>query len=305
MLQDFLVPPNTLLQPQPPAFYRNVTGDHEQDNFLPGSTIRVWHNTESRSFSMHWHSAVEIILPIENQYTVVTTDTRYILNPGEVLVIPPGDLHELIAPSSGSRMIYLFDFSKISQVDGFSSILPFFTSAIHLSEHDTPSVYRNVLHLLLHMRDEYFGSSPLRELAFYSLVMELFVNIGREQLAVEETVSPAASKKYLDKFTMVFSYIDSHYTEDISLEQLAKLAGYSKFHFTRLFKQYADSTFYDYLCYKRIRVAEDLLSDPRIPITEIALQVGFSSISTFNRTFKKLKNCTPSEYRALYYKRKQ
>lgn len=117
------------------------------------------------------------------------------------------------------------------------------------------------------------------------------------------------SRKFLTIILKIFDknferlhldYIDSHYTEELTLDNIADFSGFSKYHFTRLFKQYTDSTFYDYLIYRRIKAAEELLANPELSITEIALQSGFSSISTFNRIFKQKKGCTPSEYRSLY-----
>lgn len=109
-----------------------------------------------------------------------------------------------------------------------------------------------------------------------------------------------SKKNICKKFNEVLDYIDSHYTEELTLDNIADFSGFSKYHFTRLFKQYTDSTFYDYLIYRRIKAAEELLANPELSITEIALQSGFSSISTFNRIFKQKKGCTPSEYRSLY-----
>ncbi len=93
-------------------------------------------------------------------------------------------------------------------------------------------------------------------------------------------------------------YIDIHYMEELNLEDIAESTGFSKYHFSRLFKQYTGFTFCDYLCHRRIKVAEELLARPDLSITEAALQAGFPSISTFNRLFKQYKNCTPSEYRS-------
>ena len=84
------------------------------------------------------------------------------------------------------------------------------------------------------------------------------------------------------------------------MEEAANIACFSKFYFTRLFKQYTNQTFYDYLSTKRIKAAEQMLIIPNLPITEISLKAGFSSLSSFNRTFKRLKGCSPSEYRSLY-----
>ena len=90
---------------------------------------------------------------------------------------------------------------------------------------------------------------------------------------------------------------------DISVEDAARTAGFSKFHFSRLFKQFTDQTFCGYLNQRRISAAETLLLNPRLSITDVALQSGFSSLSTFNRTFRTLKSCTPSEFKAYHQRR--
>ena len=77
------------------------------------------------------------------------------------------------------------------------------------------------------------------------------------------------------------------------------MAGYSKYHFSRLFSEYTKETFCDYLNLRRIKAAEELLLNDSLSVTEIAMQSGFSSIATFNRLFRSLKGCSPSEYRKL------
>ncbi len=98
----------------------------------------------------------------------------------------------------------------------------------------------------------------------------------------------------------VCSYINDHCVEDLSLEEVADLAGFSKYHFTRLFKNFTGMTFYKYLNQKRIAHAEKLLIDPDISITEVALHSGFNNLSTFIRMFKLVKGCTPTEFRSMY-----
>ena len=97
----------------------------------------------------------------------------------------------------------------------------------------------------------------------------------------------------------VCNYITDHCTENVTVEQLADLAGFSKFHFARLFKQFSNMSCYEYLTQKRIAHAEKLLIEPNLSITEVAMRSGFNSLSTFNRIFKAAKNCTPSEYKNL------
>jgi AraC-like DNA-binding protein len=151
------------------------------------------------------------------------------------------------------------------------------------------------------MRNEYFSKAEYGELTIYSLLLNLFVKLGYNHINTGNlfpNVRLYKQKEYVQKFNTLMDYIDEHYMEDLNLETIAKSIGFSKFHFSRLFKQYTNFTFCDYLCYRRIKVAEELLAEPDLSITEIALQAGFPSISTFNRLFKQRKNCTPSEYRS-------
>ena len=87
---------------------------------------------------------------------------------------------------------------------------------------------------------------------------------------------------------------------NITLDDLAKMAGYSKYHFSRIFKKYSRTTFISFLNHRRIKAAEMLLLDENISVTEAAMQVGFSSLTTFNRVFREIKGCTPTEFRKLY-----
>ena len=284
------------------TFHRVVEGDYERVDFVRGSNVRLWKNDLTRTYETHWHSAVEIISPITNIYTVNIHDKKYIINPGEIIVIPAGELHEVSAPESGERYICLFDLDCISRIKSFSSILPFFTSAIIINRTTAPSIVDKCLQIIDNLAEIYFTEEPMWELRMYAEILNFFAIIGQDRIENMITKPPKIGnrqKEYIEKFNSLFSYIDLHYAEDLTLEFAADYTGYSKFHFTRLFKQFSNTTFYDYLCYKRIKVAEELLINRSLSITDVAIRSGFPSISTFNRLFKKLKSCTPSEYREL------
>lgn len=284
---------------------RTVKDSCEVVDYQDDSTIRIWYNEQNISYEPHWHTAMEIIMPVDNHYDVIVNGYTYHILPGEIFIIPPGETHELIAPESGVRFIFLFDISSITQLKGFSGIQPMLNQPIHVTKTIYNQIYDDVYRLLIQMRNEYFGDHEFRELTIYAHIIEMFVLFGRNKLSSVDlfpNVRSYKQKEYLQRFNEVLDYIDLHYTEELSLDEVADFSGFSKYHFTRLFKQYTDSTFYDYLSFKRIKAAELLLTKPEMSITEIALQSGFSSISTFNRIFKQRKNCTPSQYRALYTK---
>ena len=282
---------------------RTVVDSFEKVNFQKDSSIRIWYNEQNHNYDKHWNNALEIIMPVENHYDVDASGQSYHLLPGEILIIPSGEMHALYAPETGKRFIFQFDVSGISQMKGYTSIQSLMTSGLHITKLSFPQIYGDIYQILIQIRNEYFSSNEFRELAIYSHLINLFVSIGRNHINDMDLFPNTKSHKqqeYLQKFNDVLDYIDSHYTEELTLDDIADFSGFSKYHFTRLFKQYTDSTFYDYLSFRRIKSAEELLAKPELSITEIALQSGFSSISTFNRIFKQKKGCTTSEYRSLY-----
>lgn len=283
-----------------------LNGVFEKVSFTDNSSILLHVNREYEDYPIHWHSAIEIIMPLENGYSVTMNKTQYSLKEGDILIIPPGELHELYAPPTGTRIIFMFDFTLVSSLKGFSSILPVITQPRLITRENSPDIYEEERKLLIGIKDEYKGGNTLWEASIYSMIIQMFVLIGRNHIdsgGLFPDVRANKQKEYIEKFNKIFEYIDKNYTEDISLETVADVAGFSKFHFSRLFKQFTDTSFYDYLNMRRIKAAENLLLDPSLPITEIALQSGFSSISTFNRVFKAFKKCTPSEFKDLYRSR--
>lgn len=282
---------------------RIFNGQQEVVSFLQNSTIRIWFNDQTASFPPHWHTAVEIIMPLDNIFTVNINQNEYNLNVDDILIIPSTCLHELIAPESGCRLIYLFDFSILSKLQGFSSIAPTLMEPVLITSQNAANIHESVYNLLLEIRDEYFSTNDFRELAIYSHLLTLLMHIGRNRNDSTMNESHARTYKQHENIAIlnsILDYIDNNYSERIALDMIADTAGFSKYHFNRLFKQYTGTTFYNYLCNKRIQVAMDLLAKQYYSITEIALHTGFESIATFNRTFKKFKNCTPSDYRKKY-----
>lgn len=267
------------------------------------STMRIWYNNVPVSYNEHWHNSLEIIMPIENDYTVSMNGKTIKVLPEEAILIPPREVHSLSAPETGSRFIFLFDLSPMSSLKGFAGIQSLLSQTIHVTKERYPKIYDDVMNILLQIRNEYFSETEYRELTIYALLMNMLVKFGYDFVSTEDlfpNVRLYKQREYVQKFNNLMDYIDAHYMEDLNLEDIASATGFSKYHFSRLFKQYTNYTFCDYLCYRRIKAAEELLAKAELSITEVALQSGFPSISTFNRLFKQQKSCTPSEYRTKH-----
>lgn len=281
---------------------REIAGTHEKTHrFEDNSSVFLWINNEPGGFPLHWHSTVEIIMPLQNPYTVTMNKSTYRLNENEILIIPPGELHELTPPPTGYRLVLLFDLSALNKFKGFTRLFSLFSLSSLITPDTMPDIYEKERELLIRVAEEYANGGDLAEPSILALLIQFFVLLARNNddavPASLPAMQPNKQREYIEKFNVVFDYIEHHYTEDITLEETAAQIGFSKFHFSRLFRQFTDTSFYDYLCARRIKAAETLLLDPNLPITEIALQSGFASISTFNRVFKKFKQCTPTEFK--------
>jgi AraC-like DNA-binding protein len=98
--------------------------------------------------------------------------------------------------------------------------------------------------------------------------------------------------------TKAKAYIEEHQTEELSLSQVARAAATSTFYFCKMFRRITGINFTDYLARVRIEKSKNLLLNPNLRVSEIAYEVGFQSLTHFNRVFKKLLGQSPTDYRA-------
>jgi len=92
-------------------------------------------------------------------------------------------------------------------------------------------------------------------------------------------------------------FIRQNQAEDLSLSKVAKAVNTSKFYFCKLFKKATGLNFTNYVSRVRVEKAKNLLLNPNLRISEIAYEVGFESLTHFNRVFKKITGESPTEYR--------
>lgn len=280
----------------------NLVGLHETVNYRKDMQIRLHNNDICENYPPHWHTPFELIMPTQSGYTVRCDDKEYVLQEGDIIIICPGIIHELFSPPEGVRIIFLVSLAQID-LQELDLVISMISPAILISPEKSPSIHGKIHQLMLEIKEEYFHNLPYTESFIYSKFLEILVLVGRYHAEIAQQNFEAKNNKqqeYMEKFLFICNYINEHYAEQLTLEEVASLAGFSKYHFTRLFKQYADTSFYKYLNQKRIAHAKHLLVDKKLSVLEIALQCGFSNLSSFLRMFKLLTGFTPTELRRMY-----
>src|SRR5215217_3967089 len=92
--------------------------------------------------------------------------------------------------------------------------------------------------------------------------------------------------------------IDARYSEPLDLDELARTANFSRYHFLRAFRAAFHATPHEYLTRKRVERAKELLAESELTVTEICFEVGFDSVGSFSTLFHKMVGWSPSIYPA-------
>lgn len=267
-----------------------------------GGSVRLYDNVEADDYPAHWNNAFEVIMPIENSYTVLVGDVRYDVLPDDILIIPPGSVHEIFAPEYGRRYIFMIDQGQVYAVEGLSAVQHCFYPCVHLRAEAEPDLLTELHSYFHHAIAEYCTTALFNASALQMWLGLMFTRIGR-YLLTQGGVGTEQPTSRQERAGAVFldacMYIAQHCTEKLTLEDVAAYCGYSKYHFARAFKSYTGISFYDFLLRQRLMLCEKMLGDMSLPITEVAFRCGFGSIASFNRVFKQHKQVTPSEYRRL------
>ncbi len=147
------------------------------------------------------------------------------------------------------------------------------------------------------LRDAYFSTTvvPAKQHEAVVKLLSIFAQhlsmLSNQVVVQHENAEPPV-------ITRAKEYIQEHQTENLRLGHVAKACNTSTFYFCKMFKKVTGINFTDYLSRVRIEKSKNLLLNPNLRVSEIAFEVGFQSLTHFNRVFKKILGQSPTEYRA-------
>lgn len=281
---------------------KNLSGEYETVEYENQRFVMLYNNTQTERYPVHWHNAIEMIMPLENDFIVQTCGKEFCVKEYEMIWIPPGELHTL-PPRAGRRIIFQCDNRVLAEAPALEVVRSVLAAPLHITPELDKTLHLRAKKCMLDIYSDYFSGSEVADVKIYVNLISMLVAVREYQMERTRISLDCAKDKmhqYSEKFNVVLKYIDKNYMYDITLDQLAEIAGYSKYHFSRIFKEFNSMSYLQYINLRRTRAAEALLLDASIPITEVAMRSGFSSLTTFNRIFKEIKHCTPSDYKRFY-----
>ncbi len=149
---------------------------------------------------------------------------------------------------------------------------------------------------LKRLEEAYFQTRVLSVEQYESMVRLLSI-FAQHLSALSNQLLTQEHNKEAPPVARARAYIGDHLTEELSLESVARVVNMSAFYFCKVFKKTTGLTFTEYIARLRIEKVKNLLLNPHVRISEAAYEVGFQSLSQFNRVFRKVTGESPSTYR--------
>lgn len=283
--------------------YENYQENKTHNEFeFPYNTYLCSIPLDFKEVPLHWHDDMELIY-IKKGQGLVTVDFRsYRVNEHTLVLILPGQLHSIDQYEDYSmeyeNIIFNPNMLIPRHVDSCSSdfIQPFLHGKITVPTIFTP-VYPYYMDVIapIDACDEICKTKPQGyELYVKSMLFQFFFILNNR---CRNLIRTPKDKKTLDKMRLVLKYIENHYSEKISIADIAAIAEFSESHFMRYFKETMNTSFIEYLKDYRLTIAARLLQGSESSILSIAEDVGFENLSYFNRSFKKKYGVTPGQFR--------
>lgn len=257
------------------------------------------------SGSSHSHSFYEFVY-IERGFALhLYNNVTTILSPGDLFALRPGDVHGYTSANHTHLYNCLFFsealeavWEEVMKLPGvhqvFDSNMPSIWKRIHL---DLPG--RNqAIEYLARMKWERINKGLGWELNLKSLLINFLVLFSRAYNDCYGPLNEGEGKHFKYVFNAL-AFIESSYDSDISVNDMAAASGLSVDYFSRQFKQYTGMSPVEYIKSFRMAKAMEMLKDQEKPVSDIAMDVGFSDPCYFTRQFRQTLGMSPSEYRRI------
>ncbi|PWJ39940.1 helix-turn-helix domain-containing protein [Sediminitomix flava] len=251
------------------------------------------------AFTPYWHFHPEL----ELTYIVKGKGLRFVgdhiapFQEGDLVLLGENLPHQWVSDGEDDEVeTYIFQFSKVvfSQIPEFKKLYQFLNSSERGIHFTNPSIE------LIGKIIQYESQNEFQQLLLFFDILNLSMNENYEILSSENGKGNQQIAKHSERITKVLDFVLEHMNREITLTEISDFTGMTSPAFCRWFKKSIGKSFVTYLNQLRVEKASTLLWEKDLPISQIAFETGFESLSNFNRSFLKYKGCSPREYRKQF-----
>lgn len=237
-------------------------------------------------------SSLEISYVLQGNYEVVTAHISQILKEKEMVVIAPNEIHMLRPVQDGIILTIHIDFSRMNASMAGKYKERFNTDVYHMQRNRKAYIHlRNKMgELVKELMDEH------QDLYHMNAIMMEILYITSSSVSFDLPLHTDHHANYMK----AIQYIDAHFSEDITLSQIAQQLSFSPSYASKLMKKYMGIPFVKYLAQVRIRASLESLLEGRESIEKIAFECGMPNSKAYTVAFKELYGILPSAYRKQF-----
>ena len=252
----------------------------------------------------HWHEEMEIIYITRGKGFVRLNDELVQIETGDIILIGKETIHYIQSDKDDILYFkslvfnlniiysYLGDACQVELVDPLMNN-KFEIKSVLKKENKR---YSQFLKIYLNIIEVYCK----KEKYFYIKIKGLFFELFYEMFKADVIRNVDISKtRKTSKMKVILDYIDNHYYENMTINNLAQMMHYNEYYFMKIFKQYTGKTFISYINEIRIEKSKYLILNTDLSITEIATKVGFNNTSYYIKKFQHLQGITPHKFRKI------
>ena len=238
---------------------------------------------------LHSHPFMELALAVGGSGKLLIERESFPVETGNLIIIPPNKSHTEVSSVDNALEYYILGVRNMTLSENMDEENSSFKPVLPLRGLDT-SVKTVFVDIFNEMRTQRIGY----EIMVQSLLLKLSAIITR---LTDLRASFHITEEMKHGCAIIKDYIDAHYADKITLEELTQMSCISKFHLIHEFSKYVGKSPIAYQLKCRIREAKYLLSSTDSSVSDISYALGFSSMSHFSQRFKLEEGCTPLEFR--------
>ncbi|MBD2869387.1 AraC family transcriptional regulator [Paenibacillus arenilitoris] len=259
------------------------------------SPYQIYKHQIDRTITTHWHDFFEMAFVVSGTGTHVVNGVPLRLGRGTAFLLTTADFHEIVPDEGVTIRLYNFIFREHLVKDGLlHRLLQDAANLMHTFEGEAAA---DMEREFARIWTEVHHPGRESEAVIQCCVQRLLIDLARHNDA-ERAGKPARLGGPLHaSIEKALLYLQHHFREPVTLEQIANLSGLSANYFSEMFKKQTGTSYQNCLQELRLQFARSLLLSSDLPVTEVCFGSGFNTLPHFDRAFRLKYGCSPRQLR--------
>lgn len=260
-----------------------------------GIDIKYYTN-KGKYIPSHWHAAVELIYILNGMGNVIFEGRDHTMVAGEFVIVDSNQIHEMMCVKAS--MMLVIQYSKHRMKNYVENIDEYrIACSRELLGKGKLDAYMNICNMLKRLPPLYVTQPLAYQLQSQAIAMEILFEVMNHFTVHMEESGGSQKNCSLERLGEITDYIEEHYTEQITLEEISSHFFLSREYFSRFFRKNMGVTFSRYINQVRLMHIYYDICNTGDGIMNLAEKHGFTNYKLFHRMFREIYGCTPSSVR--------